>query len=102
MTSHEILPLSAVKRVLESRRRLGLLNRPSTYQTPLSAAILPRLSFSPLKSFTSAPIGAVTVGPTMPHGPGAVMPFNNELPDHIVKSPFLARRQIAPPAASET
>src|SRR5713101_6239107 len=69
----------------------------SVFVTSMSPCLLKKTPFAP-----NGPRPAVTVGPTMPHGPGAVVPFNNELPDHIVKSPFLARRQIAPPAESET
>src|SRR5260370_24159118 len=69
----------------------------SVFATSMSPGRLNAIPFAP-----NGPRPSVTVGPTMPHGPGAVVPFNNELPDHIVTSPFLARHQIAPPAVSET
>src|SRR5260370_21094206 len=68
----------------------------SVFATSMSPCRLNAIPFAP-----NGPRPAVTVGPTMPHGPGAVVPFNHELPDHIAQSPLLARRQIAPPAVSE-
>src|SRR5258708_5003876 len=64
--------------------------------TSMSPCLLNAIPFAP-----AGPSNG-TVKSTRPHGPAAVVPFNNGLPDHIVKSPFLARRQIAPPPESET
>src|SRR5207245_320941 len=75
---------------------IRMISPKSVFATNISPRLLKAIPFAP-----NGPNDG-TAGCTRPQGPGAVVPFNSVLSDHILKWPSLSRRQIAPPPESDT